>query len=322
MKNEVIRQLSEDNLKDVMAIIGEVIPDMEGKGICQWDEIYPGEDIIAGDLKDKSAYGYFDNGELSAYISVNDNYPPEYDAIAWKITGGKSLIIHRLSVRPGKQGKGIAKMLVRFAEYYAAENGYKTIRLDAFSKNPAALKLYEGMGYYKSGSCNFRKGLFFCFEKEMPVLRPAKNTDIDEILNLFRETIAEICKNDYSEKQLEAWASSSKNRPKWLERIEKQYFLVAEKDSRIAGFGSLENGDHLDLLYVRADLIKTGIGGILLHALEKESAGRGKASLATDASVTARSFFEKHGYKAIKEQKNNINGLEIMNYKMIKIFTP
>lgn len=163
---ERIKQLSEDNLNDVMAVIGDVIADMERQGISQWDGIYPDRNIIAGDLKSNSAYGYFDNGELSAYIAFNENYPHEYDAIGWKITGGKFLIIHRLSVRPDKQGKGIAKMLVRFAEYYAAANGYKAVRLDAFSKNPAALKLYEGMGYDKAGSCNFRKGSFFCYEKE------------------------------------------------------------------------------------------------------------------------------------------------------------
>lgn len=43
----------------------------------------------------------------------------------------------------------------------------RVIRLDAFTGNPRALKLYDGLGYRRSGYVTFRKGLFVCFEKRL-----------------------------------------------------------------------------------------------------------------------------------------------------------
>jgi putative acetyltransferase len=252
-------------------------------------------------------------------LAINEKFPEEYNAVDWKITGGKNLALHRLCVKPGMQGKGFAKKLVIFAENFASMNHYKSIRLDAFSKNPAALKLYESMGYNKAGSCNFRKGLFFCFEKEMIQLRKAAAADIDEILYLFNETVMSAGKTGYNGRQLRAWASSSKDRAKWAARVGTQYFLVAEKGGRITGFGSLEKGEYLDLLYAHKDFIKTGTGEILLLALEKESARLGSKHITADVSIPARSFFEKHGYSILSEQKKIINGVEIKNYKMFKV---
>ncbi len=165
--NNMIKQLNKDNLNEVMAIIKEVIVHMNQQGINQWDEFYPDMEIITRDLKDNCAYGYFDNDELSGYVAISEDYYPGYDAIEWKIRG-KFTVIHRLFVKPDKQRKGIAKKLMEFAEKLSLENGYKSIRLDAFSKNPAALKFYDDTGYKRVGSFEARKkGLFFCYEKEL-----------------------------------------------------------------------------------------------------------------------------------------------------------
>lgn len=45
--------------------------------------------------------------------------------------------------------------------------GIETIRLDAFSQNPIALRMYENLGYKKVGEVNFRKGLFYLYEKKI-----------------------------------------------------------------------------------------------------------------------------------------------------------
>jgi len=45
--------------------------------------------------------------------------------------------------------------------------GYLSIRLDVFSENPYALKLYEKNGYEKRGHADWRKGRFFLMEKTL-----------------------------------------------------------------------------------------------------------------------------------------------------------
>jgi len=45
--------------------------------------------------------------------------------------------------------------------------GYSSVRLDVFSKNPYAIRLYEKNGYKKRGYADWRKGRFFLMEKTL-----------------------------------------------------------------------------------------------------------------------------------------------------------
>jgi RimJ/RimL family protein N-acetyltransferase len=53
---------------------------------------------------------------------------------------------------------------MRFTHEFACKRGYNTIRLDAFSGNPAVVALFERLGYRRAGSVHFRKGEFYCYE--------------------------------------------------------------------------------------------------------------------------------------------------------------
>jgi len=163
----MIRQLNDDYLDEVMLLINEVIIEMNHNGIDQWDAFYPNRAIIEQDIYEKCAYGYFDEAEVAGYLAINEVYAPEYDELNWKHDKGEFLVVHRLAIRPDKQKKGIAKTLMNFVAFYAKQNGYKSIRLDAFPGNPGALRLYQSLAYHKTGSVQFRKGLFFCYEKEL-----------------------------------------------------------------------------------------------------------------------------------------------------------
>ena len=148
--------------------------------------------------------------------------------------------------------------------------------------------------------------------------RRVKNDDLDELLRLFYETVTLVCSVDYNEDQIRVWTSSVNKTQKWLDRINNQYFIIAEMDGKIVGFGSLENSNYIDLLYVHKDYLRKGVASFLLSELEKESDLQQKQSIISDVSITARPFFEKHGYKVLKEQKHMIEGVEVVNYKMIK----
>jgi len=74
-------------------------------------------------------------------------------------------VIHRLTVHPEHQELGHASTLMLFAESKARDLGCRSIRLDAFTKNPGACALYSGRGYRNLGTVDFRMGVFYCFEK-------------------------------------------------------------------------------------------------------------------------------------------------------------
>ena len=150
-------------------------------------------------------------------------------------------------------------------------------------------------------------------------LRRAVIEDLPEIRKVFVESINAICAKDYNSEQLNVWTAGIKNEERWLNKIKNQYFLVAEFDKRIAGFGSLDKGYYIDFMYVHQDYQGKGIAGILLTALEKESQRYKTRVLKSDVSKTAVSFFKKKGFEIIKEQKKFFNGIEIDNFKMEKI---
>lgn len=161
-----IRPGKTEDIKTIMEIIKEAVKDMDSKGIYQWDEIYPCEEVITQDIRDNNLYVLCsEEGKVQAIIVLSEFYDKEYEDLTWEYNEGKHLIIHRLCVNPKCQGMGIARKLIDFAENFAAEHNYSSIRLDAFIENKRACGMYDKLGYVKRGIVKFRKGYFYCYEK-------------------------------------------------------------------------------------------------------------------------------------------------------------
>ena len=137
---------------------------MDAQGIHQWDEIYPSRTTLQTDIEKQYLAVMEVDGQIAGMIVINSEESPEYQTIHWQHLG-KVLVIHRLTIDPSFQRRGLASRLMEFAEQTAEMQGCDTIRLDVFQQNPGAIALYERLGYTKAGVVQFRKGLFFCMEK-------------------------------------------------------------------------------------------------------------------------------------------------------------
>jgi len=149
-------------------------------------------------------------------------------------------------------------------------------------------------------------------------IRPATILDLEELLSLFVETIRWTCKNYYSADQINAWTSSLEDVSSLKRFLEDQYFLLAEVDHRIVGFGSLENNQHLDFLYVHKDYLRQGIASQIFNELEKEASGRGNSVMTSYVSKTARPFFEARDFRIVRKNTVEIKGISISNYYMTR----
>ncbi|MHC4758826.1 MAG: GNAT family N-acetyltransferase, partial [Planctomycetota bacterium] len=146
-----ILKLKAEDLPDAMNLLAYCITDMQAHGIDQWDEFYPTEEMIAQDIKDQSLYAIKNGNDLVAMVTINATGAPEYDTVTWLTENGKSLFVHRLAVHPDWHKKKIATKLMRFAEDYALDNNYVSIRLDVYSRNFQGVGLYESCGYKRTG---------------------------------------------------------------------------------------------------------------------------------------------------------------------------
>lgn len=162
-----IVKATRDDSGDIMELIKSCILNMESLEIYQWNEYYPTLDIIIVDVESGSMYVLKEGNSIWGIIAINEDQSPEYNNLSWVCNEGKALVVHRLAVQPKKQRTGIAKKLMYFAENYAKEKEFTSIRLDAYCGNPRALRLYEQRGYIRVGQVYFpiRELPFNCYEK-------------------------------------------------------------------------------------------------------------------------------------------------------------
>jgi ribosomal protein S18 acetylase RimI-like enzyme len=165
MTEVIFRKAERADYQPIITLYQSVISHMNDSGIAQWDEIYPSEELIKADVESGQSFLSYIGKEMCSVAVMNEQQEPEYTQIPWEHCNEKVCVIHRLCVHPKWQRQGIAKSAMLYLEEIARLQGYKSIRLDAFAKNPAARALYRSLGYKHVGNVTFRKGRFLCFEK-------------------------------------------------------------------------------------------------------------------------------------------------------------
>lgn len=146
------------------------------------------------------------------------------------------------------------------------------------------------------------------------LIREYQTSDCKEITELFYNTVHTVNANDYTKEQLSVWATGQVDLEKWNESLQEHFSVVVVDDEIIVGFGDIDNTGYLDRLFVHTDYQGKGIATTICNQLEQAV----KEDITTHASITAKPFFEKRGYKIVKEQQVERQGIFLTNYVMIK----
>ena len=149
-------------------------------------------------------------------------------------------------------------------------------------------------------------------------LRPYQPQDLDAILELFYETVHAVNRRDYSPSQLDAWAPKQPDRDRWAQSLAAHYTVVAVAGGTVAGFADLASDGYFDRLFVHKDFQRQGIATALAGWIEGKARELSLPSVCTEASITARPFFEKRGYRVVQEQRKPHNGQVFVNFVMEK----
>lgn len=145
------------------------------------------------------------------------------------------------------------------------------------------------------------------------IVRAYRPEDARVLTRLFYETVHSV--TDYTEAQKDAWAPQIPDDDSWNNMFLTSCTLVAEENGQILGFGNMDKSGYLDLLYVRPTHQRKGIATAICDGLERAIKA---SSFTTHASITARPFFEKRGYRVVKEQRVERKGLWLTNFVMRK----
>ena len=149
-------------------------------------------------------------------------------------------------------------------------------------------------------------------------LRKYETDDWNEVVRLFYNTVHSINSADYNDAQLDAWAPDDLNLLELEKRLATNYSVVVEKDGVIVGFGNVHGEGYFDCLYTHKDFQRLGVATIIADDIENHFKREESITVTTDASITAKPFFEKRGYKEVKEQDVECRGQYLINYRMQK----
>ena len=162
-----ITKPTKEDIPELLIVTKACAQAMIADGIYQWNEDYPSYGAFEKDIEIGQLWVLKDDGNIIGSVVISELIDEEYKAVVWLTPNAKNMYIHRLAIHPNSQGKGLAQKLMDFAEAYAKENDFLSVRLDTFSVNARNNTFYKKRGYKKLGDVYFPKQSehpFHCYE--------------------------------------------------------------------------------------------------------------------------------------------------------------
>ncbi len=147
------------------------------------------------------------------------------------------------------------------------------------------------------------------------IIRQYTPKDCEDLVKLFYHTVHTINAKDYSQEQLNVWATDKIDLEVWNKSLSEHYTVVAVENNIIVGFGDIDKSGYLDRLFVHRDYQRRGIATAICNELERAVK---VDKIITHASITAKPFFEQRGFNVVKEQQVLRKGIALTNYVMAK----
>ena len=139
---------------------------------------------------------------------------------------------------------------------------------------------------------------------------------IPELWKVYFTSIRMVCRNDYSKKQIEAWAPESFDLNTFKEKMDKINPFVAMLDEKVIAYSDLQSDGLIDHFYVHGEFQGKGVGTKLMKTILNQ--GKSYPRLYSHVSHTAKSFFLKHGFSVVKVKHEKIRNMSIENNLMVK----
>jgi hypothetical protein len=164
-----IKQASFIDLVDVLYLLKQCVLDMNRKGLKQWNLAHPSADLIKRDIEKGTLYLLSEMKIVQGMINLTDEASGEYKEISWKGKGDKVLYIKRLTVHPLWLESEVASNLMGFAEKFARENNFTSLRIDLLDNYPVDEKFITSKEFSIAGHFNsdFQKLPYACYEKNL-----------------------------------------------------------------------------------------------------------------------------------------------------------
>lgn len=151
------------------------------------------------------------------------------------------------------------------------------------------------------------------------VIRPYERSDASDTLAVYISAVTETASADYTAEQVQAWTQPGRRDVgTWHAAMLARNSIVATIGGELAGFSDVSPDGHVDMMFVSPGHQRRGVARELLAHVEAYAHRQGTPWLSADVSITARPFFERHGFTVEAEQHPVKAGVELTNYRMRK----
>lgn len=144
--------------------------------------------------------------------------------------------------------------------------------------------------------------------------------DVRVTIDIFLRAIRETASKDYNPEQIAAWAKVD-DAEVWAQYRASRPTWLAMNGPMPVGFTDLKPDGCLDMMFVDPDHKGKGIASLLLATVEKAARDQGLQRIFTEASLTARPFFERKGFVVLAAQQVQKRGQTLANFRMEKMLT-
>lgn len=279
----------------------------------------------------KATHDFLAHEDFMYYQSRMTDYFGQVDLYVCKDENGETAgfmgvsgsMLEMLFVDAAFRGCGVGRKLLRYAI-----DKLDVRKLDVNEQNSQAVGFYTHMGFQITGRSPLdNEGkpypllhLQYMMNNSFKI-RAARRSDAGELRDLFRNTVLAVNRRDYSQEEVEDWASCGNDISRIEDMINAHYFLIAvNPESQIVGFSSITPQGYLHNMFVHKDFQGMGVATLLLNETERYAEVAGIKRMTSEVSLIARPFFEKRGFVVEKEQKRKACKLFLTNFGMTKQF--
>src|SRR5687768_8850843 len=137
----------------------------------------------------------------------------------------------------------------------------------------------------------------------MLIIRKAEVEDCPSIAQVHTSAVRAISHSRYTPEEIEAWAVP-RTPENYKQAVQSKEFYVAVENHVIVGFGVLNQESRvIEAVYVSPDVMRRGVGLMILGLLEEQARALNLEVLSLNASLNAVQFYLRAGYVAQKESK-------------------
>ncbi len=147
-------------------------------------------------------------------------------------------------------------------------------------------------------------------------IRKYKESDAPALWASFYHTIRNVNIRDYSKAQVEAWAPDEFDSEIWQQKMDSILPFIAEIEGEIVGYADLQESGLIEHFFCHDKYQRKGIGRSMMEHVIKIGQLKGIFRLYSEVSITARPFYEKFGFKVVKEKIVAVHGQKLCNFVM------